>query len=77
MTRQLFFAITLISTGVFLNPQAQAASAQQCEDRNANCLGRCADFMGGSGDMGGHQNKCLSTCDRRLISCVVRTVNRR
>jgi hypothetical protein len=73
MTRQLFLAITLIGTAVLLNSAAEAVSAAQCEDRTANCLGRCADRTGGAGDWGGHQNKCLPACDRKLIRCIIRT----
>jgi len=75
MPRHLFFffAITLISTGALLNSPAEAATTQQCEDKAANCVGRCADMTGGAGDWGGHQNKCLPYCDRRLIRCIIRT----
>jgi hypothetical protein len=67
MARHLFFAITLIGLGVLLNSQAEAVSAARCEDRAANCVGRCANPFGGTG-----QNKCMSTCDRHVISCLVR-----
>ena len=46
MTRHLFYAITLMVTGVLLNSPAEAAT-MQCEDRAANCVGRCANFTGG------------------------------
>jgi hypothetical protein len=77
MTRHLFFAITLIGTGVLfngvlLNSPAEAATTQQCEDNAANCVGRCADRTGGAGDWGGHQNKCLPRCDRQLTRCMIR-----
>jgi hypothetical protein len=72
MTWHLFFATTLIGTGVLLNSPAEAATALQCEDRAANCIGRCADRTGGAGDWGGHQNKCLPYCDRQLIRCLIR-----
>jgi len=52
MTRHLFFAITLIGTGMLLSSAAEAQE-WQCEDRAANCLGRCADKAGGAGDWGG------------------------
>jgi hypothetical protein len=68
MTRHLFFAIALIGTGVLLSPPAEAQQ-WQCEDRAANCLGRCTDKAGGAGDWGGHPSKCLR-CDWRLIRCV-------
>ena len=68
MTRRLFFAITLIGTGVLLNSLA-GAQQFQCEDRSANCLGRCTDRTGGAGDWLGHPSKCLR-CDRQLIKCV-------
>jgi hypothetical protein len=72
MTRQLFFAITLIGTATLLNAAAEAVTAVQCEDRTTNCLGRCADRTGGAGDRGGHENKCLLTCDRQVTRCMVR-----
>jgi hypothetical protein len=73
MTRHFFFAITLMGTGVLLNSPGEATTALQCEDRNANCIGRCADRTGGAGDWGGRQNKCLPYCDRQLIRCTLRT----
>jgi hypothetical protein len=72
MTRHLFFAITLIGTGVLLNLPAEAATAFQCEDQAANCVGRCADFNGGGGDTRGHQNKCMVSCDRQVTRCLIR-----
>jgi hypothetical protein len=72
MTRQLFLAITLIATGLLVSSPAKAATADQCEEKAANCRGRCADRTGGAGDLGGHQNKCLPPCDRRLIRCLER-----
>jgi hypothetical protein len=73
MTRQLFFAITLIGTGILLNAQAEAVTASRCEDRAANCVGRCASLTGGAGDLGGHQNKCMRYCDQQVIKCLIRT----
>jgi len=72
MARQLFLAIALVGTGVLLNTSAGATIAYRCEDRAANCVGRCANFTGGAGDGGGHQNKCWLTCNRRVISCLIR-----
>ena len=72
MTRQLFFAITLIGTGVLFDQKAEATTAFQCEDRAANCTGRCADFAGGGGDFRGHQNKCAVSCDRQVTRCLIR-----
>jgi hypothetical protein len=46
MTRYLFFAITLIGTGVLLNSPAEAATSQ-CEDKAANCMGRCVEITAG------------------------------
>ena len=69
MARHLFFAITLMGIGALLNSPADAA---RCEDQAANCVGRCANFTGGAGDVGGHQNKCMLTCNRRVISCLIR-----
>lgn len=67
MTRHLFFAITLIGTGVLLNSPAEAVTAARCEDQAANCVGGCANPNGGTG-----QNKCLNYCDRQVTRCVIR-----
>jgi hypothetical protein len=48
-------------------------TALRCEDRAANCVGGCANYTGGAGDLGGHQNKCIRVCDRRVIKCLIRT----
>jgi len=72
MIRHLFLAMALAATGVLLNASAEATNAYRCEDRAANCVGRCANFTGGAGDVGGHQNKCMLTCNRRVISCLIR-----
>jgi len=70
MTRQLFFAITLIGTGVLLMSPAAAVTALQCEDHAVNCEARCTDVTGGAGDVRGHQNKCLSSCARQVNRCL-------
>jgi hypothetical protein len=68
MARHLFFLTTLISIGVFLNSPADAATnAAGCEDQAANCVGRCANPGGGTND-----NKCMLSCDRRVIACLTR-----
>jgi hypothetical protein len=67
MARHLFFAITLIGTGVLLNSPAEAVTAVRCEDQAANCVGRCANPTGGW-----NQNKCMSHCDRRVTACLIR-----
>jgi len=72
MTRHLFFAIALFGTGMFLNTQAEAVTLSRCEDRASNCVGRCADPTGGAGDLGGRQNKCMRTCDRQVVACMLR-----
>jgi hypothetical protein len=73
MTRHLFFAIIVIGTGAFLNSPVEAATALQCEDRTANCLGsRCRDMTGGAGDVKGRQNKCVLACIRQLERCYPR-----
>lgn len=54
MTRQLFFAITILGTGALLNSPSGMADQLQCQDRGVNCLGKCADRTGGAGDLGGH-----------------------
>jgi hypothetical protein len=69
MTRQLFFAIILIGSGALLNSPA-SAQEWRCEDRAANCFGRCPDRIGAVGDdWKGRPSKCLR-CDRQLIQCV-------
>ena len=78
MTRHLFFAITLIGTGMLLCSPAEATREDgNVRTRAANCLGRCADKAGGAGDWGGHQSKCLKRCDRQLIRCVRNAISRR
>jgi len=49
MTRHLFLAISFMGTGVLFNSAAEANSFNsfQCEDRAANCMGRCANPGGG------------------------------
>jgi hypothetical protein len=69
MTRHLFFAVIVVGTGVFLNSPAKAATALQCEENNANCLGRCRDVAAGAGDLKGRQNKCVPYCIRQLERC--------
>ena len=69
MTRQLFFAITLIGTGVLLNSPAEAViDAARCEDQAANCVGRCANPGGGTND-----NRCMNRCTRQVNSCLIRS----
>jgi hypothetical protein len=67
MTRHLFFAITVIGTGVLLTSPAEAVTAARCEDQAANCVGRCANPTGGA-----NQNKCMRYCDRRVTKCMIR-----
>jgi hypothetical protein len=67
MARHLFFAITLIGTGVLLNSPTEAVTAFRCEDQASNCVGRCANPAGGA-----NQNKCMSSCDRRVTKCLIR-----
>ena len=69
MTRHLFFAIALIGSVVLHYSSAEAATALQCEEENANCLRRCHDITGGAGDLQGQQNKCANYCIRRLMTC--------
>ena len=77
MTRQLFFAITLMGTAVLLASSAEAANGFRCEDQAANCIGRCANFTGGAGDFRGHQNKCMVRCDRQVTRCLINVNLRR
>ena len=65
MTRHLFFAITLIGTGVLHSPAE--AGAMQCEDRAANCVGRCVNPTGGV-----NNNKCMRYCDQQVTRCLIR-----
>jgi hypothetical protein len=67
MARHLFFAITLLATGEFLNSPAEAVTAARCEDQAANCVGRCANPGGGT-----FRNKCMSYCDRQVTRCLIR-----
>ncbi len=67
MTRHLFFAITLIGTGVLLNSPAEAVTAAWCQNQTTNCIGRCANPSGGA-----NQNPCMSHCDRQVTSCMIR-----
>ena len=67
MARHLFFAITLIGTGVLLNSPAEAVTAARCEDRAANCVGTCVNPTGGT-----NQNKCMRSCDRQVARCLIR-----
>jgi hypothetical protein len=68
MARHLFFAITLIGIGLFLNSRAGAVTdAAQCEDQAANCVGRCANPAGGA-----NQSKCMRYCDRQVTRCLIR-----
>jgi len=75
MTRHLLYAITLIGTGVLLNSSVEAMN-YRCEDRAANCVGRCANFTTGGGDFRGHQNKCMVSCDRQVTTCLIRADER-
>ncbi|OPY99531.1 hypothetical protein A5906_27935 [Bradyrhizobium sacchari] len=72
MTRHLLYAITLMGTGMFLAPSAEAVTAARCEDRGANCIGTCADYAGGAGDVRGRQNVCMRACDRQTTRCLIR-----
>jgi hypothetical protein len=68
MARNRFFAIALMGIGALLNSPAQAVTdPARCEDRAANCIGRCANP-----DSGTNNNKCMQYCDRHVISCLVR-----
>ncbi len=67
MARHLFFAITLIGTGMLLNSTAEAVTDARCEDQAANCVGRCANPTGGA-----NQNKCMRSCDRLVTRCLIR-----
>jgi hypothetical protein len=67
MARHLFFAITLIGTGMLLNSPAEAVTAARCEDQAANCVGRCANPTGGA-----NQNRCMRSCDRLVTRCLIR-----
>ena len=69
MARHLFFAIALIGTGVLLNSPAGAVTdAAQCEDRAANCVGRCANPGAGTND-----NRCMNRCTRHVNICLIRS----
>jgi hypothetical protein len=68
MARYLFLAITFIGIGVVANSPAEAVmDAARCQDRAANCVGRCANPAGGA-----NNNRCMWYCDRRVTSCLAR-----
>jgi hypothetical protein len=68
MARHFFFAIALMGIGMFLNsPSAAVTDAARCEDRAANCVGRCANPGGGT-----NNNKCMWYCDRQVTRCMIR-----
>lgn len=65
MARHFFFAIPLI--GMLLNSPADAVTYARCQDQSANCIGRCANPLGGA-----NQSPCMNSCDRQATSCAVR-----
>jgi len=67
MARHLFFAITLIGTGILLNSPVGAVTAARCEDQAANCVGSCVNPGAGTND-----NKCMRSCDRQVNRCLIR-----
>jgi hypothetical protein len=69
MARQLFFAITLIGSGMLFHLPAEAAmDAARCEDQFSNCVGRCHNPGGGT-----FYNKCMNHCSNRQITrCLAR-----
>ena len=68
MTRRLFLAIALIGIGVLHNSPSDAQH-WRCEDRAANCIGRCTDRLAGISDWG-RLNKCWR-CDRQVAKCMI------
>jgi hypothetical protein len=64
MPRHLFLSIALLCTAA--NFPAEALPAQRCEERAANCIGTCNNPGGGT-----NENRCMSRCDRRVMSCLV------
>ena len=65
MARRLFFAITLIGTGMLFIPPAEAVIAPRCVDQAANCVGGCADFTVGLVTYGGiRTNACVVATGR-------------
>ena len=67
MTRNVL-AIALLGAGMLLGSPAEAQN-WRCEDRAANCIGRCTDRAAGTSDWG-RLNKCWR-CDRQLVSCMI------
>jgi hypothetical protein len=68
MARHLFFAVTIICTGLLLYSPAQAVTDEaNCENNAANCVGRCANPGSGAND-----NKCMNRCDRHVRICLIR-----
>ena len=68
MARYLFVAVTLIGMAVFVDSPAGAMTdTPQCQDRAANCMGRCVNPGGGVND-----NKCMRYCDVQVTRCMIR-----
>jgi hypothetical protein len=68
MARHLFFAVTIICTGLLLYSPAQAVTDEaNCENNAANCVGRCANPGGAAGD-----NRCIDRCTRQVNGCLIR-----
>ena len=77
MTRFLLLATAAIGFAMLINSPTEAVTQMQCEDRAANCFGRCPDKIGAVGDdWRGRPSKCLR-CDRQLIQCVINANLRR
>jgi hypothetical protein len=57
-----------MSIGALFNPPVRVVpDAPRCENNAANCVGRCANPVGGT-----FVSKCMSACDRRVNKCLVR-----
>jgi hypothetical protein len=65
MTRNVL-AIALLGVGMLLSSPAEAQN-WRCEDRAANCIGRCTDRAAG----------ISWRCDRQLVSCMIHANLRR
>ena len=72
MIRHLFFAITLIGTGMLLNAQAEAMTSSRCEDRAQIASADVPTPRVGAVTGEGIKNKCMLYCDRQVSRCLIR-----
>lgn len=66
MVRPLFIVIAFLAIGALHSPAEAATHAIRCEDRAANCIGRCLNPGSGS-----NSNRCMWSCDQRVKACLI------